>query len=97
MLPIPENEKIQLQVIKDLETKQTYGAESYCEIEHLFYGIGATEKYFKEVRCPGGHRVEFKSDNNKTTFSETVVPHLGSEHFEVFRPMLDFIASKCPQ
>ncbi|MEO1682286.1 MAG: AAA family ATPase, partial [Cyanobacteria bacterium J06631_12] len=95
MLPIPSNEEIQRQVIKDIGTLKTFGGDSYCEIEHLFYGHTDTESYYHREPCSGGSRIAFKSDKRKTTFAKDVVPNLPRVRFEVFRPMLDFIKSKC--
>lgn len=95
MLPVPKNEDIKKQVIRNDATGETFGGESYCEIEHLFYGLDATKDYFQEEACVGGRKIAFRSDSEKTSFAKDVVPNLDVESFEVFRPMLDFIKSKC--
>ena len=96
MLPIPLNVDIQKQVIKDAANKITYGGVSSCEIEHLFYGEAATAGYFQQEPCVGGSKIIFKSDGDKTKFAKEVVPTLRNGCFETFRPMFEFIKSKCP-
>lgn len=95
MLPVPDIPAIRAQVISDEATKAHYGGESLCEIEHLLFSE-ETQGYFKESPCKGGGKiVEFISDSKKVEFAKTVVPNLPKENFEVFRPMLDWIAAKC--
>jgi len=95
MLPVPDNTIIQSQVIKNIDTNETFGGESKCEIEHLFYGQNATADYFAEEPCRGGSEIIFKSDGDKTKFAKEVVPNLSDDCFEVFRPIFEFIKSKC--
>jgi predicted ATPase len=95
MLPVPPNLEIQKQVIKDTATQATFGGESSCEIEHLFYGQPATAAYYQEEPCVGGNKIVFKSDSDKTSFAKEVVHTLHNSCFEVFRPMFEFIKSKC--
>ena len=95
MLPVPKNENIKRQVIRNDATGETFGGESHCEIEHLFYGLDATKDYFQEEPCVGGRKIVFRSDGEKTSFAKNVVPSLETEAFEVLRPMLEFIRSKC--
>ena len=95
MLPVPTNHDIQKQVISDAATGKTFGSDSCCEIEHLFYGIDATKNYYQQEPCVGGTKIVFKSDGAKTSFAKEVVPKLDPGCFEVFRPMFEFIKSKC--
>ena len=95
MLPVPDNEEIQRQVIKDISTNETFGGGSCCEIEHLFYGQVTTAKYYQHEPCVGGSKIVFKSDGEKTAFAKEVVPGLDAACFEIFRPMFDFIREKC--
>jgi hypothetical protein len=96
MLPVPGHVDIQKQVIRKLQTRETFGGDSCCEIEHLFYGLAATADYYQEDPCVGGRKIVFRSDREKTSFAKKVVPSLDTTCFEVFRPMFDFIQSKCP-
>ncbi|MEW5861268.1 MAG: hypothetical protein AB1861_28475 [Cyanobacteriota bacterium] len=94
MLPIPSNPEIQKQVIKDISNKKTFGGESCCEIEHLFYGQSATANYYKNEPCVGASKIVFISDTEKVKFAKEVVPKLEPNCFEVFREMFNFIKSK---
>ncbi|MBE03456.1 MAG: hypothetical protein CMI11_12455 [Oceanospirillales bacterium] len=96
MLPVPASADIQKQVIRNAATGETFGGDSCCEIEHLFYGLDATRNYYQQEPCVGGTKIVFKSDGEKTTFAKEVVPTLDTACFEVFRPMFEFIKSKCP-
>jgi hypothetical protein len=40
--------------------------------------------------------IKFVSDGQKVAFAKDVVPTLAPACFEVFRPMFEFIKSKCP-
>ena len=95
MLPIPTHIEIRQQVIKDTSTNETFGGDSCCEIEHLFYGQNATVAYYDKEPCVGGSKIVFKSDGEKTNFAKEVIPNLDPSCFEVFRPMFNFILSKC--
>jgi len=96
MLPVPDNAEIQQQVIRDTETKETFASDSCCEIEHLFYGQKSTANFYQKEPCVGGSKIVFKSDGEKTKFAKEIVPALDATCFEVFRPMFEFIKSKCP-
>ena len=92
---MPANTDIQKQVIRNAATGETFGGDSCCEIEHLFYGHDATKNYYHQELCAGGTKIVFKSDGEKTSFAKEVVPTLDPACFEVFRPMFEFIKSKC--
>lgn len=95
MLPVPANADIQKQVIRNAATSETFGGDSCCEIEHLFYGLDATKNYYQQEPCVGGTKIVFKSDGEKTAFAKEVIPALDQDCFEVFRPMFEFIKWKC--
>ncbi|EGT3624817.1 ATP-binding protein [Morganella morganii] len=95
MLPVPTNADISRQVLSANGLFGTYGGDSLCEIEHLFYGRPEVSDYFDTKPDRGGHLLVFKSDGNKTTFAKEVVPSLPGEAFEPFRPILEFIKQKC--
>ena len=96
MLPIPVHADIRKQVI-NATTGETFGGESCCEIEHLFFGQAATADYYHQEPCAGGTKVVFKSDRDKTVFAKEVVPMLDDLCFEPFRPIFEFIKSKCAE
>jgi predicted ATPase len=95
MLPIPAHADIRGQVIRNSDTGETFGGDSCCEIEHLFYGQEATADYYRREPCVGGTKVVFKSDRDKTAFAKEIVPTLDNLCFEPFRAVFEFIKSKC--
>jgi predicted ATPase len=95
MLPIPAHADIRKQVIRNATTGETFGGESCCEIEHLFYGQAATADYYHQEPCVGGTKVVFNPDRDKTAFAKEVVPTLDDLCFEPFRPVFEFIKAKC--
>lgn len=96
MLPVPNNADIDKQVFSDLATGATFGGDSCCEIEHLFYGLESTKAYYRQEPCAGGSKIVFIGDGLKTQFAKQVVPLLAADRFEVLRPMFEFVVSKCP-
>ena len=94
MLPIPETDAIKKQVFKDEAKKLTFGGDSSCEMEHIFYGIEITKDYFTDEPCPGGKKIIFKSDGNKTKFAKEIVPTIDKKQFEIFKPIFEFIKTK---
>lgn len=95
MLPVPDHPDIRKQVIRNPATCETFGGDSCCEIEHLFYGQVATADYYHQEPCVGGTKVVFKSDRDKTKFAKEVVPKLNKSCFEPLQPIFEFIKSKC--
>lgn len=95
MLPIPAHADIRKQVIRNATTGETFCGESCCEIEHFFYGQAATADYYHQEACVGGTKVVFKLDKDKAAFAKEVVPTLDKLCFEPFRPVFEFINSKC--
>ena len=76
MQPIPVHADLRKQAIRNTKTGETFGGESCCEIEHLFYGQAATADYYHKEPCVGGTKAVFKSDKDKTAFAKEVVPAL---------------------
>lgn len=95
MLPVPRIPEIESQVIKDQTTKETYCHKSKMTIEHLFFADTNTHRFFNKESIPGGGSILIFKEGQKTYFAENVVPKVDSIHFEVFRPMLEFVKSKC--
>lgn len=94
LLPVPNIPEIERQVIKDTAKKETYCHNSRMTIEHLFYGDNKTHQYFEKESTPGGSVIVFK-ESMKSRFAKVLIPKIDSKHFEVFRPMFEFIRSKC--
>ena len=96
MLPVPKHKRIRDQVIKEGNPFETYGEDSHCEIEHLFYGSEKTEDYFQEETfVAGAKKIIFKADSDKKKFAKSIIPKVESEYFEVFRPVFEFVISRC--
>ena len=95
VIPVPTNQEIKRQAIKNEATGETFKGESACEIEHLFYGHISTKSYFKLEPCPGGQKIVFVADSQKAKFAKEVIPLLAAKHFKVFQPLFDFVKSKC--
>lgn len=92
LLPVPAEGTIRQQVINP-QTGENFGGRSLLTIELLFYGIEGLDDYFAvDTERPGGF-LKFVSDSRKVSFAKDVVPTINAEHFEVFRPMFDFIKS----
>jgi ABC-type Mn2+/Zn2+ transport system ATPase subunit len=89
LLPIPQIELIEKQIIKDKAAKTTYRGDSEMEIEHLFYGDENTHEFFEEINKPGGGKILEFRESRKTDFSKNIVPNIDNVHFEVFRPMFE--------
>ncbi|MEC4005874.1 AAA family ATPase [Flavobacterium sp. SUN052] len=91
ILPIPNIPAITPQVMK--KDGSTYENRSKVEMEHLFYNE-KTKEHFHEIEITGGVTIIEISDAQKMSFSTEVVPTLGKDEFEIFRPMFEFIKSK---
>lgn len=94
LLPVPANGRANQQVINP-HTGGNYGNRSLLTIELLFHGIGGLERYFTVDTERTDGFIKFVSDNQKVIFARDVVPTIVAAHFEAFRPIFDFIRSKC--
>jgi hypothetical protein len=94
LLPVPEIPDIEKQVVIDKANRTTYKGESELEIEHLFYGDPQTHEFFEVINKPGGGKIISFRDSRKTDFSKDIIPKIDAAHFEVFRPVFEFIKSK---
>jgi predicted ATPase len=94
LLPVPVTGQIRKQVINP-HTGGNFGNRSLLTIELLFYGVPGLDAYFiiDTMRTDGF--IKFISDSQKTTFAKDIVPTLDAAHFAVFRPLFEFIKSKC--
>lgn len=93
LIPIPDKDEIKKQAIKDEATKETFKHESKVEMEHLFYSDATSEKFSVKNGVGGAEIIEI-SDSAKMTFAQEVIPELDAEHFEVLKPMFEFIKTK---
>ena len=94
LLPVPVNSVIQKQVINP-HSGGNYGNRSLLTIELLFYGIDGLDTYFMVDTERTDGFIKFKSNAQKVKFAEEIVPSLDSVHFEVFKPIFEFIKSRC--
>ncbi|MDD2942425.1 MAG: AAA family ATPase [bacterium] len=95
LLPVPADGQIRNQVINP-HTGSNYGNRSLLTIELLFYSVPGLDQFFVVDTHRTDGFIKFVSDDQKTAFAKEVVPTLGPEYFEVFRPLFAFIKSKCP-
>ncbi|MCG9075456.1 ATP-dependent nuclease [Laribacter hongkongensis] len=95
LLPVPTNGQIRNQVINP-HTGGNYGNRSLLTIELLFHGVPGLDQYFVVDTDRTDGFIKFVSDGQKVAFAKDVVPTLAPACFEVFRPMFEFIKSKCP-
>ena len=59
----------------------------------MFWGAQGMADWFRTDEKTG--LVRFKGDKYKVKFAKEIVPNLDAASFELFRPMFDFIKSKC--
>lgn len=95
LLPVPTVPAIEGLVINKA-TGTHFAHKSRMGIEHLFYGDKKTHSFFEKESQPGGFELLVFKEKQKTKFAKEVVPTLEAACFEVFRPMFDFVKSKCP-
>ena len=93
LIPVPEIDEIKRQVIADEATNETYGYQSKVEMEHLFYSDETKSKFNTKSGVGGAQIIEI-SDSAKIEFAQEIVPSLSDTHFEVLKPMFDFIQTK---
>lgn len=66
-------------------------------IELLFYGNAGLENYFVVDTDRTDGFIKFISDGQKVAFAKDIVSTIDAAHFEVFRPIFDFVKAKCVQ
>ena len=94
LLPAPANGTIHNQVINPHDGS-TYEGRSLLTIELLFHGIEELDDYFVVDTKRTDGFVKFISDNQKVKFAEQEIPKLDAQHFEILRPMFDFVKQTC--
>jgi predicted ATPase len=95
LLPVPNIQEVESLVIKNKESKTHYAHKSKMGIEHLFYGDQNSRVFFENEKIPGGSEIIVFKESKKTKFANKIVPDLNNTHFEVFRPIFEFVRSKC--
>jgi hypothetical protein len=94
LLPVPKSDTLKNHALNKHNKPWGKGAESHIPIELLFYKDELLNTYFvKKEKSGGGEIIEFTYD--KVKFAEDYIPTLSKPDFEIFRPMFEFIKSKC--
>lgn len=94
LLPVSKNTDVTKQVINP-RTGKNYGNKSLQTIELLFYGIPGLEEYFIVDNDRTDGFIKFIGDGSKVKFAKDVVPQLDPKYFEAFKPIFEFLKSKC--
>ncbi|KZY87397.1 hypothetical protein A3749_16395 [Oleiphilus sp. HI0078] len=90
LLPLPSNQLKEQVWDNDNPVEKIIPNPLFC-IEHLFWGADGLDGWFKTDRKSG--KIKFKGD--KVKFATEVVPEIGAQHFEILRPLFEFIKTKC--
>ena len=94
LLPVPKDDEVKKQVLNAEDKPWGRGSDSHLPIELLFYKADLIAHWFeKRDMCGGGQLIVFIG--HKIKFANEYVSTLDQESFEVFRPMFNFILSKC--
>jgi predicted ATPase len=91
LLPVPAGLSIRNQVINPA-TGAHYRAEARLTIELLFRDVPGLEAHFEIDPTRPGNCIRFIG--KKTRFASRTVVGLDVAHFEVFRPIFDFVSSR---
>ena len=91
LLPVPADGPIRNQVINP-DTGEHFKDNSRLSMELLFYGAPGTDANFEVDPTRPGDCKRFKG--RKTRFAKRAIPRLPVEHFECFRPLFEFVASR---
>ncbi|EKD39431.1 MAG: hypothetical protein ACD_75C00408G0003 [uncultured bacterium] len=81
---------------KNGHTGGNYGRRSLLTIELLFHCVSGLDGYFVVDTERTDDFIKFVGDGQKVNFARDIVPTIDVAHFEVFRPIFEFIKSKCP-
>lgn len=92
LLPVPNN-ALRAQVWDDANPIEKIIPNPYLGIEHIFWDVQGLADWFRTDERTG--RISFKGDKHKVRFAKDVVANLDAACFEAFRPMFEFIKSKC--
>ncbi len=92
LLPVPDNE-LKTQVWDESNPTEKIRPKPHFCVEHIFWGTDGLEGWFRTD--DKSDLIKFKGDKHKVKFAKEIVPTLDPACFEVFRPMFEFIKSKC--
>jgi hypothetical protein len=90
LLPVPNN-RLRAQVWDGNNPIERIIPNPHFCIEHAFWGVPGLDGWFKEKNGV----IEFKGDKFKANFAGNVVSQLAAQHFEIFRPVFEFIKANC--
>ena len=94
LLPVPEDNEIKKQVLNAQNEPWGKGSDCHLSIELLFYKEELIGEWFEKRDTTGGGKVVvFIGD--KVKFAKEYVQMLDQGSFEIFRPIFEFIRSKC--
>lgn len=94
LLPVPNVDAVKRQVLDDTGKPWGRGQDSHLSIELLFFKDEWVGTWFqRKAASAGAQIIEFSGD--KVKFANDVVPTLDRAHFEAFKPVFEFIKSKC--
>lgn len=91
LLPVDPTLSIRNQVLR-AGTNQDFAHKSKLDMELMFYDAFGIGQHFELDPAEPYECIKFIG--NKTRFAKEVVPNLGVQYFEPFRPIFDFITSK---
>lgn len=94
LLPVPKNQ-LRDQVWDDANPIEKIKPNPHFCIEHIFWGVHGLDDWFRAD--PKSGAIKFKGDKHKVKFAKEVVPTLSAHSFEYFRPIFEFIKSKCAE
>lgn len=92
LLPVPDND-LRKQVWDESNPTEKIRPKPHFCVEHIFWGTDGLDGWFRTDDKSG--LIKFKGDKHKVRFAKEVVSNLDPACFEVFRPMFEFIKSKC--
>ncbi len=92
LLPVPDNQ-LRDQVWDETNPIEKIKPNPHFCIEHVFWGAQGIDAWFRTEEKTGV--VKFKADKYKVKFAKEIVPSLNADCFEPFRPIFQFIKSKC--
>jgi hypothetical protein len=91
LMPVPDALSVRNQVW-NAAAQRTWEGDSRLCIELLFKDVPGIEAHFAiDTLSPAGW---FKFAGQKVAFAEAILPPLGAEHFECFRPLFEFIEAE---
>ena len=94
LLPVPNDNEIKRQVLDSNDKPWGQGLRCQLPIELLFYNANLLTQWFKKQDIVGGGQlIVFTGD--KVKFAKEYVATLDQSSFEIFRPIFEFIQSKC--